>query len=111
VNLDYLLMFLQSEHGRALMQINSPGAAGRNRTIRLGQFLDEEMPLPPLAEQIEIVGTFRIEERRIAVLLVEVSEAIDRLKEFRTALISAAVTGKIDVLAAAEAFVDWGGAA
>lgn len=30
-------------------------------------------------------------------LVERVGEAIDRLKEYRTALISAAVTGKIDV--------------
>jgi type I restriction enzyme S subunit len=102
VDLDYLLGFLQSEHGRALMEINSPGAAGRNRTIRLGQFLDEEVPFPPLAEQRDIVRTFRTEEKRLAVLLVEVRKVVDRLKEFRTALISAAVTGKIDVRKEAE---------
>ena len=30
-------------------------------------------------------------------LIAKIREGIDRLKEFRTALISAAVTGKIDV--------------
>jgi type I restriction-modification system DNA methylase subunit len=69
----------------------------RNRTIRLDQFLDEEVPLPPLAEQREIVGAFRTDEKRLEALLAKVREAIDRLKELRTALISAAVTGKIDV--------------
>ena len=34
-------------------------------------------------------------------LIAKVGEAMDRLKEFRTALISAAVTGKIDVREAA----------
>ena len=46
-------MFFQSEHGRELMGLNSPGAAGRNRTIRIDSFLDEEVPLPPLEEQQE----------------------------------------------------------
>jgi type I restriction enzyme S subunit len=97
VDLDYLLMVFQSEQGRALMRINSPGAAGRNRTIRINQFLDEEVPLPPLAEQREIVAGFRAAEQRLQTLLGKVRTAIDQLKEFRTALISAAVTGKIDV--------------
>lgn len=34
---------------------------------------------------------------RIDTLIAKVRDAIDRLKELRTALISAAVTGKIDV--------------
>jgi type I restriction enzyme S subunit len=97
VDLDYLLLFLQSEHGRSIMAVNSPGAAGRNKTIRLAQFLDEEVPLPPFSEQRDIVGTFRTEEKRLRILRAKVRQATERLKELRTALISAAVTGKIDV--------------
>ncbi len=97
VHLDYLLMFLQSEHGRAIMGLNSPGAAGRNRTIRIDAFLDEEIPLPPLEEQQEVVSAFRSNEQRLQSLSAKVGEATDRLKELRTALISAAVTGRIDV--------------
>ena len=97
VDSDYLFMFLQSEHGRGLMALNSPGAAGRNRTIRIDSFLDEEVPLPPLEEQREIVAIFRLDERRLQALADKVSEAVDRLKELRNALISAAVTGRIDV--------------
>ena len=97
VDLDYLLMFLQSEHGRGLMGLNSPGAAGRNRTIRMDSFLEEEVPLPLLEEQREIVATFRTNERQLQSLSGKVREAMERLKELRTALISAAVTGRIDV--------------
>ena len=97
VDLDYLLMFLQSEHGRGLMGLNSPGAAGRNRTIRMDSFLEEEVPFPPLEEQREIVGTFRSNEHRLQSLSSKVREAIERLRELRSALISAAVTGRIDV--------------
>ena len=35
--------------------------------------------------------------RRLDALIPKVYEAIEKLKEYRTALISAAVTGKIDV--------------
>ena len=97
IELDYFLMVLQSDQGRSLMEVNSPGAAGRNRTLRIGQFLDEELPLPPLDAQRAIVAAFRGEEGRTAALEGKIREAIDHLKEFRTALISAAVTGKIDV--------------
>ena len=97
VDLDYLLMFLQSGHGRGLMGLNSPGAAGRNRTIRMDSFLEEEVPLPLLEEQREIVATFRSNEHQLQSLSGKVREAVERLKELRTALISAAVTGRIDV--------------
>ncbi len=53
--------------------------------------------MPPLAEQKRTVILLDNRLRRIATLLAKVREGVDRLKEFRTALISAAVTGKIDV--------------
>lgn len=96
-DLDYLLMFLQSEQGRALMGLNSPGAAGRNRTIRLDTFVGEEIPLPPVEVQREIVTSFRAREHAFRAVETRARELIDRLDELRTALISAAVTGKIDV--------------
>jgi type I restriction enzyme S subunit len=52
---------------------------------------------PPLAEQRAIAAFLDQETARIDDLITKVREAIERLKELRTALISAAVTGKIDV--------------
>lgn len=53
--------------------------------------------LPPNDEQVVIAAFLDQETARIDVLIAKVNEAIERLKEYRTALISAAVTGKIDV--------------
>lgn len=102
VDPDYLLMVFQIDQGRWLMEVNSPGAAGRNKTIRLNQFLDEEVPLPPLKIQRELVCRIREEENRLAALKDRLIDIINSLKELRTALISAAVTGKIDVREEAE---------
>jgi type I restriction enzyme S subunit len=52
---------------------------------------------PPLSEQRAIAAFLDRETARIDALVAKVREAIERLKELRTALISAAVTGKIDV--------------
>jgi type I restriction enzyme S subunit len=58
--------------------------------------------IPPRAEQEEIV-TFLVDHvERIDALTTEASHAIDLLRERRSALISAAVTGKIDVRAFAQ---------
>ena len=54
-------------------------------------------PLPTKEEQRIIVDFLGVETTKIDALVAKVREAIDRLKELRTALISAAVTGKIDV--------------
>ena len=54
-------------------------------------------PFPPVTEQAQIVAFLREETAVIDALIAKVRQAINHLKEFRTALISAAVTGKIDV--------------
>ena len=53
--------------------------------------------LPPLAEQQAIVEFLEQETAKIDAIVAKVREAIERLRELRVALISAAVTGKIDV--------------
>jgi restriction endonuclease S subunit len=48
-------------------------------------------------EQRAIAAFLDRETARIDTLVAKIREAIERLKELRTALVSAAVTGKIDV--------------
>lgn len=60
----------------------------------LGQFL---MPYPSKEEQREIVEFLQQELSKFDTLTAETQRAIDLLQERRTALISAAVTGQIDV--------------
>jgi restriction endonuclease S subunit len=55
------------------------------------------LTLPPLKEQTAIAIFISRETSEIDALVAKVRDAIDRLKELRIALISAAVTGKIDV--------------
>lgn len=55
------------------------------------------IPLPPLEEQQAIAEFLDRETGRIDSLFSRVEVAIERLLEYRTALITAAVTGKIDV--------------
>jgi type I restriction enzyme S subunit len=67
------------------------------RTIGMSDVRWLAIPIPPLIEQELIVNHVRDQRKQIDALIAKVREAIDRLKELRTALISAAVTGKIDV--------------
>ena len=55
------------------------------------------MPTPTLSQQKMIVEFLNTETAKIDALIAKTLEAIDKLREFRIALISAAVTGKIDV--------------
>ena len=54
-------------------------------------------PFPPTAEQHAIANFLDCETTKIDAITAKINEAIERLCEYRTALISAAVTGKIDV--------------
>ena len=53
--------------------------------------------LPPLPEQAAIAAYLDDETAKLDALMGKVEEAVERLQEYRTALITAAVTGKIDV--------------
>lgn len=65
----------------------------------VNQFGFEKMPLglPPLEEQAEIVESIVCRIAEFGTLTAEAQRAIDLLQERHTALISAAVTGQIDV--------------
>ena len=67
------------------------------RTIGMPDVSTLTTPVPPAAEQEQVVDYIQKERLHLDLLIVRVQEAIDRLKEFRTAVISAAVTGRIDV--------------
>jgi len=59
------------------------------------------VPWPPKAEQDAIASYLQAEAAKMDALVGNVEEAIERVQEYRTALITAAVTGKIDVRKAA----------
>lgn len=62
-----------------------------------GEVRDLRAAFPPIREQRAIVEYLDRETAKFDTLVAKANEAIDRLKEYRAALISAAVTGQIDV--------------
>ncbi|MGF1583054.1 MAG: restriction endonuclease subunit S [Gemmataceae bacterium] len=76
---------------------------GQNATVTTLAYVNQEkfgeMPvlLPPSVEQVGIVNWLDNRMPRIDTLEKQINDGIDRLQEYRTALISAAVTGQIDV--------------
>ena len=65
--------------------------------LTTGNLNSFEVPLPPFEERELIVSTLDNETTKIDSLIVKAESAIQLMQERRTALISAAVTGKIDV--------------
>jgi len=73
---------------------NSGGATPTVSQQKVGKF---SVPVPPLREQGGIAHFLDREILKIDALIANVRDVINRLKELRTALICAAVTGKVDV--------------
>ena len=67
------------------------------KTIGMPDVRRLTMTLPPLEEQKRIVGRVQAHRAQIGSLIEEAEKAMKLLTERRSALISAAVTGKIDV--------------
>ena len=61
------------------------------------QYLNESEPFPPSDEQSAIATFLDLETAKIDALIAEQNRLIRLLQERRSALISAAVTGQIDV--------------
>jgi type I restriction enzyme S subunit len=91
----WLCYALNSRNVRSQIEVVQYGAAQEQFNVR--HAVNFVVAVPPLREQ-EIVAAFlNRHTERIDALVVNVRKAIGHLKELRTALISAAVTGKIDV--------------
>ena len=60
------------------------------------------LPSPPKPEIVSILNWLNERLEKIDTLVTRVSAGLEKLAEYRTALISAAVTGKIDVRGEAE---------
>ncbi len=60
-------------------------------------FLEIRIPCPPLGEQRMMVEAIERETGHFEILKQKIESSISTLREYRIALISAAVTGKIDV--------------
>lgn len=93
VNTAYLLGVLRTSFGDFLLNESSRGAAGRNRPLNTWRLGKEKIPVPDdrLQRAVEIaVGL----ERR---LKDKTDDSITRLHELKTALVTAAVTGQVDI--------------
>ena len=91
----FVLRLLSTSGVRDWLQLQSVGSTMQNlNTAIIGRI---PMVLPMPAEQEAITAHLDRETTRLDALVAKVRDAIERLKELRTALISAAVTGKIDV--------------
>jgi len=95
VTSDYLKYHFASNLGKSELLSKATGSTALG--IKASHFKATLMTIPPINEQKRIAHHVDGAIEKIDVLIAKIREGIDRLKEFRTALPSSAVTGKIDV--------------
>ncbi|HET9904093.1 MAG TPA: restriction endonuclease subunit S [Xanthobacteraceae bacterium] len=90
----FLFHFLRENFYKVALE---GGAKSTVDSLRRPVFMNFMVCVPPRAEQEAIIAFLDPETAGTDKLVTKVHAAINRLKELRTALISAAVTGRIDV--------------
>ncbi|EDV0905189.1 restriction endonuclease subunit S [Salmonella enterica subsp. salamae] len=93
---DYLFHLTMSHSFRSFGESEMYGAGGQKRVPET--FLkDFRIGLPPLSEQKDLVDYINKVNQQIALQMRKTADMISRLTEYRSTLITNAVTGKIDV--------------
>lgn len=95
ISSDYLSLMLQGVRDAVFQYIDS--SAHGTRKLEWERFELIDLPIPSRPEQIRIVSFIEKQKRAIDDLTGQAASAINLMKERRSALISSAVTGKIDV--------------
>lgn len=95
INSQWLCYALNSRAVRYQVEMVQYGAA--QEQFNVSHAVEFRVPCPPPDEQTTIAAALDHQTAEIDALMAAICRGIDRLAEFRTALISAAVTGKIDV--------------
>jgi len=96
-NPKFIAFFMMIEGFRSQISLAAEGASSSMQNIAKGDYLSINVSFPDLSEQGKIVDY--LEKRLCDFTLLEgqANKAIELIQERRTALISSAVTGKIDV--------------
>ncbi|NBC36253.1 restriction endonuclease subunit S [Novosphingobium sp. FSY-8] len=94
-------LWTQSPFYRSQVQVACAGTSSSMQNLSLDEFKSFLCPFPPTDEQAQIAVRVVEVMSGYEKLMTEAQSAITLLQERRAALISAAVTGKIDVRAAA----------
>jgi len=92
----FLFLVIQTSGYRDHLDLHAHGTANQ-ASLNVSDMIHFSLPLPDPNEQTAIVDFIDAETAKLDALTAEAERAIKLMQERRTALISAAVTGKIDV--------------
>jgi type I restriction enzyme S subunit len=88
-------------HRAYKLRLHSYGVADFRLRLYWDEFKSIKIPVPPVEEQNSIMAHLARSDAMLTALMDKSRRSIDLMREHRAALISAAVTGKIDVRCAA----------
>lgn len=94
---EYIKFYILSDCGRSQIVMDARGSSGSMVKLAQGHIKGWTILVPPLHEQHAIVAHIDRETANLESLNAKIEAVIERLQEYRSALITAAVTGKIDV--------------
>ena len=97
VSAEFLMNIFSSVQWLEWIQAICRVGGGFRLRISRTQLGEQRICLPPIEEQIKICNQIRSESQKIDSLVASAHKSIELLTERRSALISAAVTGQIDV--------------
>jgi type I restriction enzyme S subunit len=87
---------LISGYGQSLIDYSQNGA--NREGLNFQEIKSFNLPLPKIEEQLKIIQNSAIETKRIDATIFKIENEIELMQEYRTALISEVVTGKIKVI-------------
>ena len=93
----FVYYWTQTEVYRSQIAANCVGASSSMQNLSMADFRNVAIALPPEAEQRSVVTVLATRTAKIDSLIVKAAEMIETLREYRSAVITDAVTGKIDV--------------
>lgn len=82
-DLDYLLYFFLSPKGEYLLNLASPGGAGRNKTLGQAEFSKLKVTLPSLKEQQKIAQFLQSIDKKVD----SVAQQVEQTKQFKKGLL------------------------
>jgi len=92
---EFLIMVLSAQGVAEYLSLMSVGSTMENLNTGILERLP--IPLPPIEEQKKIIEFIKKKNLQVDLAIAQIEKEIELIQEYRTTLISDAVTGKIDV--------------
>ncbi|MER2508143.1 MAG: restriction endonuclease subunit S [Amaricoccus sp.] len=97
ISTQFAVLALRSRRARQHYEVCSNGSSASMQKIRHETIRSLMISLPPINRQRHLVAAFEETANLLSTSSTKVRRSIDRLREYRSALITEAVTGQLDI--------------